>query len=115
MEVAMIQLLRRLTSITRRNPLRRRVDRVQNALLIALIALLLGATPFLTAASGHWARVTGRQELRSEQAWHQVTATITHSAPQRRAPWPVAGLPFGRRPAGLPPQLHPGAYMASGT
>jgi hypothetical protein len=108
MEVAMIQLLRRLTSITRRNPLRRRVDRVQKA-------LLLGATPFLTAASGHWARVTGRQELRSEQAWHQVTATITHSAPQRRAPWPVAGLPFGRRPAGLPPQLHPGAYMASGT
>jgi hypothetical protein len=79
MEVAMHQLLRRLTSITRRSPLRRRVDRVQNALLIALIALLLGATPFLTAASGHWARVTGLQELRNERIWHQVTATITHS------------------------------------
>ena len=64
-----------------RNPLRRRIDRAQAALLLVLIAAFVAAVPMLTAVAGHWARNAGISEQRAERGWRQVTATLLVPGP----------------------------------
>ena len=59
-----------------RNPLRRRIDRVQAVLTLLLIAAFLTAAPVLTAVAGHWARTLGMGQEQAERAWREVTATV---------------------------------------
>jgi hypothetical protein len=49
-----------------RNPLRRRVDRVEAAVLAGLIMVFLIGTPVLVAGAGHWARAAGMRALRTQ-------------------------------------------------
>ena len=61
-----------------RNPLRRRIDRVQAALTLLLIAAFLTAAPVLTAVTGHWARTVGKGQEHEQRVWRQVTAIVVH-------------------------------------
>jgi hypothetical protein len=59
-----------------RNPLRRRIDRVETGMLAGLVVLFLTAAPVLVAAAVHWTRTQGVREQRAEAAWQQVAATV---------------------------------------
>jgi hypothetical protein len=66
-----------------RNPLRRRVDRVEAGMLAGLIMVFLIGMPMLVAVAGHWARAAGMRALRAEATWSQVSATVQQAAPIR--------------------------------
>ena len=66
-----------------RNPLRRRIDRVQAILGGLLIAAFLTAAPLLMAAAGHWASTAGLREEHAERAWRQVTAIVLRGSAAR--------------------------------
>src|SRR5881396_1227436 len=63
-----------------RNPLRRRIDRVEAAVVAGLIAVFLISAPMLGAAAGHWIGSAGMREQRAEMAWRLVPATVQGSA-----------------------------------
>ncbi len=63
-----------------RNPLRRRIDRVEAAMVAALIALFLISAPVLAAVAGHWIGSAGMREQRAEAASRLVPATVPGSA-----------------------------------
>ena len=42
-----------------RNPLRRRIDRVEAGMITGLILVFLITAPVLVAVTGHWARAAG--------------------------------------------------------
>ena len=63
-----------------RNPLRRRSDRVEAAMVAGLIAVFLISAPVLAAAAGHWTGSAGMREQRAQVAWRLVPATIQGSA-----------------------------------
>jgi hypothetical protein len=62
-----------------RNPLRRRIDRVEAAMVAGLIAVFLISVPGLAAVAGHWAAAAGMREQRTEMAWRLVPATVLGS------------------------------------
>ena len=65
-----------------RNPLRRRSDRVETAVLGVLLAIFLAAAPFAAHAAGSWAWATFAREAQAQQAKvHQVPATLLAAAP----------------------------------
>lgn len=64
-----------------RNPLRRRVDRVEAGMLAGLIMAFLIGAPFLVAGAGHLARAAGLRALRTQATWSQVSATVPRAAP----------------------------------
>jgi hypothetical protein len=65
-----------------RNPLRRRTDRAETALIAALLAAFLAFAPFAAITAAHWAHAAGLREQRSEQAsWHEVPAVLLQNAP----------------------------------
>ena len=63
-----------------RNPLRRRIDRVEAAMVAGLIAVFLISAPVLAAVAGHWIGSAGMREQRAEVAWRLVPATVQGSA-----------------------------------
>ena len=63
-----------------RNPLRRRIDRVEAAMVAGLIAVFLISVPGLAGVAGHWAASSGMREQRAEMAWRLVPATVLGSA-----------------------------------
>jgi hypothetical protein len=65
-----------------RNPLRRRVDRVEAGVLAGLIMVFLIGAPVLVAGAGHWARAAGLRALRTQSTWSQVSATVPGAAPK---------------------------------
>jgi hypothetical protein len=66
-----------------RNPLRRRIDRVEAVMLSGLIVLFLAAAPVLAAVTGHWTWAAGIRH-HSEAAWRQVSATVQRGAAAQR-------------------------------
>lgn len=94
-----------------RNPLRRRIDRVEAAMVAGLIAVFLIAAPVLAAAAGHWTSSASMQQQRAEAAWRVVPATVQGSAPWDNSPaaagtvWVLARwtAPDGRVRRGLIP------------
>ena len=69
-----------------RNPLRRRIDRVEAAVVAGLIAVFLISAPMLGAAAGHWSDSAAMREQRAEMAWRLVPATVQGDA-QRQIFW----------------------------
>jgi hypothetical protein len=63
-----------------RNPLRRRIDRVEAAAVAGLIAVFLISAPVLGAAAGHWSTSAAMREQRAEMAWRLVPATVQGNA-----------------------------------
>ena len=68
-----------------RNPLRRRIDRVEAAVVAGLIAAFLISAPVLGAAAGHWSTSAAMREQRAEMAWRLVPATVQGNS-QRQIP-----------------------------
>jgi hypothetical protein len=62
-----------------RNPLRRRIDRVEAAMVAGLIAVFLISAPVLAAVAGHWIGSAAMREQRAETAWRLVSATVQGS------------------------------------
>ena len=68
-----------------RNPLRRRIDRVEAVVVAGLIAVFLISAPMLGAATGHWSSSAAMREQRAEMAWRLVPATV-QGDPERQIP-----------------------------
>src|SRR5258708_4221121 len=66
-----------------RNPLRRRIDRVEAGLLAGLIMVFLIGAPILVAGAGHLARAAGMRALRTQATWSQVSATVPRAEPNQ--------------------------------
>lgn len=64
------------------DPLRRRVDRTEAAILAGLVALLVIAGPLLAIFAGRLADVAALRAQRAERGWYQVPATLLQSAGQ---------------------------------
>jgi hypothetical protein len=65
-----------------RNPLRRRLDRAETAVLGALLAVLAAGAPFAAHAAGGWAYAAAAAQARTQQATrHHVPATLLAAAP----------------------------------
>jgi hypothetical protein len=81
-----------------RNPLRRRSDRAEAAVLGVLVAVFCVVTPFAAHAAGSWAYAASAREAQEQKAAvHKVTATLLEKAP----PWNgFAGAP------GAAPEVH---------
>jgi hypothetical protein len=72
-----------------RNPLRRRTDRVETAILASLLAVMCATAPFLAAAASGAENATSLRELHVQQATcHQVKATLLDDAQD------TGGYPF---------------------
>ena len=93
-----------------RNPLRRGTDRVEAALRLVLVFLLVAVIPAAAVAAGRWA---DRQALRQAQAEraadHQVTAVLLENAPATGAPDPYTSVQTAWvrarwQPPGQPPR-----------
>jgi len=68
-----------------RNPLRRRIDRVEAGVLAGLIIVFLIGAPILVAGAGHLARTAGMRALRTQATWSQVSATVPRAVPNQSA------------------------------
>jgi hypothetical protein len=79
-----------------RNPLRRGSDRVETAVLGALLAGFLAAAPFAAHTAGSWAYATSAREAQAQRATlRQVPATLLQAPPQTTS-YPGAGaVPMG--------------------
>jgi hypothetical protein len=65
-----------------RNPLRRRLDRFETAVLAILLAALLAGAPFVAHAAGNWTYATSVREQQAQgAALRQVPATLLQAAP----------------------------------
>lgn len=62
------------------NPLRRRSDRAEGAMVAGLIVLFLAVAPVLTAVAGHWTSATGTRQQQAEMAWRRVSAVVQPGA-----------------------------------
>jgi hypothetical protein len=63
-----------------RNPLRRRIDDVEAAVMVGIVVLFLLAAPLVSILTGHLADAAGLREQRSERAWRPVQAVLEQSA-----------------------------------
>jgi hypothetical protein len=60
-----------------RNPLRRRSDRAETAVLATLLTAFLAGVPFAAHAAGNWAYATSARQAQAQRAsLHQVEATL---------------------------------------
>jgi hypothetical protein len=64
-----------------RNPLRRRTDRIESALMAGLLAGFLAGAPCAAMAAGHWSHASGLRILRAQAASRQVRAVLLQDAP----------------------------------
>ena len=64
-----------------RNPLRRRSDRAETAMLGVLLTAFLASAPFVAHAAGSWTYTTSAREAQAQQeTLHQVRATLLQPA-----------------------------------
>jgi hypothetical protein len=97
-----------------RNPLRRRVDRIELAFILAVITVFLTVTPVLAATAGQWARSAAARPDRADRAWRQVPAIVVRSTALPDRAWAAADIgwatarwtaPNGQPRTGLIPVL----------
>jgi hypothetical protein len=82
-----------------RNPLRRPADRLEFALLAALMVVFLAGAPLVAMFVGRWAYAGADRASRSENAsWHPVTAVLSQGVP-RSAFSPYGAASFAQVPA----------------
>jgi hypothetical protein len=76
-----------------RNPLRRRTDRIEAAIRLATLILLLVAVPILTLAVGRQADHLALRQAHAQQvADRQVTAVLLRQAPPTGVPDPYTSI-----------------------
>ena len=102
-----------------RNPLRRRLDRVEGVIVGGLAVAFLAGAPLAAAAAWHYACSYGARTAHAQQAaWHQVPAVLLATAPttgysgylpEVRARWTA---PDGARRTGTVP-AQPGQRAGS--
>jgi len=93
-----------------RNPLRRRCDRVEAALITALLAAFLTGAPLMALAAGRQAQDGGPRPGQAQLAgWHQVPAVLRTATIQRFAPSPAQAWAQWAAPGGVP---HTGRVLA---
>lgn len=63
-----------------RNPLRRRIDDIESAVLTGLVIFFFVAAPVLCVITGGLADSAAAAQRRAERYWHPVTATLQQSA-----------------------------------
>lgn len=77
-----------------RNPLRRRSDRTETAVLGALLAAFLAGAPFAAHAAGSWAYASSAGEARAQRAaLHRVPATLLQAVSSWSASQDDGALP----------------------
>ncbi|HEY4465268.1 MAG TPA: hypothetical protein VGN41_21585 [Streptosporangiaceae bacterium] len=82
-----------------RNPLRRRADRLEFAVLVTLLAVFLVGAPLIAIVVGRWAYAGADRAARSQNAtWRPVTAVIKQGVPNA-AFSPYGGASFAQVPA----------------
>lgn len=64
------------------NPLRRRTDRMESAVRLALLLVFLACGPLLASLTGSWTQAAGLHQVRQQQSWRQVRAVLLRPAPQ---------------------------------
>jgi len=64
----------------RGNPLRRRVDKVESAILVFLFVTVILAAPLLTIWAVRLVAAASIREQQSEQSWRRVPAVLTQNA-----------------------------------
>ena len=69
-----------------RNPVRRRIDRVEGGMLLGLIVLFLMVAPALAVTAGHLIGAAGLRQQRTEATWRQVPAVVQRGAAPRDLP-----------------------------
>ena len=93
-----------------RNPLRRGTDRVEAALRLVMILLVVVAVPAAAVAAGRWADHYALHRAQAQRAVnHQVTAVLLEDAPATGVPDPytsvhTAWVPARWQPPGQPPR-----------
>ena len=93
-----------------RNPLRRGTDRVEAALRLVMILLVVAAVPAAAVAVGRWADHYALHKAQAQMAAdHQVTAVLLRDAPAIGTPDPytsvqTAWVPARWQPPGQPPR-----------
>lgn len=76
-----------------RNPLRRRTDRIEAAIRLVTLILLLVAVPILTVAAGRQADHQALRQAHAQQvADHEVTAVLLEQAPPTGVPDPYTSV-----------------------
>src|SRR5262252_5454251 len=93
-----------------RNPLRRRCDRAEAALVTLLVAVFMASAPLLALLAGRQAHDGGPRPGQAQPArWHQVPAVLRTSTIQRFAPSPAPAWARWAAPGGVP---HTGRVLA---
>jgi hypothetical protein len=93
-----------------RNPLRRRCDRAEAALVTVLVAVFLAGAPLLALPAGRQTQDGGPRPGQAQRAgWHQVPAVLRTSTIWRFAPSPVPAWARLTAPGGVP---HTGRVLA---
>jgi hypothetical protein len=106
---------RRLARLARwlgidRNPLRRGTDRVESALRLVMILLVVTAVPAAAVAAGRWTDHYALHRAQAQRAVdHQVTAVLLEDAPAVGIPDPYTSVqtvwvPARWQPPGQPPR-----------
>lgn len=91
-----------------RNPLHRTTDRIEAAIRLAIIILLVAAVPIVAIAAGRYADHLALSQARAQQAAdHRVPAVLLQQAPVTGSPDPyssaqTAWVPARWQPPGLP-------------
>jgi len=92
------------------NPLRRRSDRAEAALVTALVAVFVAGAPLLALSAGRWAHDGGPRPGHAQRAgWHEVPAVLRTATIWRFAPSPVPAWARWTASGGVP---HTGRVLA---
>lgn len=70
----------RLSRSPKDNPLQRRVDRIESAILAGLVVAFLAAAPLLCIVAVRMAGAAAIRERQAESGWHAVPAVLQQSA-----------------------------------
>lgn len=93
-----------------RNPLRRRSDRIEAAIRLALAIVLIAVVPLVAIYAGQWAGHAAARQARTQLAAdRQVSAVLMHAAPPNAYPDPYASAQTSKvlaqwRPPGMAPK-----------
>jgi hypothetical protein len=86
-----------------RNPLRRRCDRAEAAVVTVLVAVFLAGAPLLALSAGRQAQHGGPRAGQALRAgWHQVPAVLRTATIQRFAPSPALAWAQWTAPGQVP-------------
>ena len=68
-----------------RNPLRRRADWLELAIMAGLLAVFVAGAPLAAIAAVGWAHSADLRERQLQRSWHQVSVVLLQPAPRQAA------------------------------